>query len=62
MKDVTMLLNAEQTIRFNQEMMISLVRENCQDFYGATWFLCGELADWTGFIDDYGTFVPVDWC
>lgn len=62
MKDVTMLLNAAQITQFNKEVILSLVRENCQDFYGSTWFLCGENADWTGFMDDEGDFVPVDWC
>lgn len=40
----------------------SFSREPTSDFYGTHWFCCGDLADWVGFMDDYGTFWAVDWC
>lgn len=53
----------EQMIRFSECCTISVLRE-VSEFYGMNmlWFICGDNADWLGFMDDYGTFVPVDWC
>jgi hypothetical protein len=62
MKDMTMLLLEEQAARYTSEQVISMVREELPDIYHTHWFVCGEGADWVGFMDDQGDFIPVDWC
>ena len=61
MKDVTMLLTEKQRPLFVEEEKIEVIRERIPDNYGAVWFAGGQ-AEWTGFMDDQGDFVPVDWC
>lgn len=58
-----MNMTYEQIIRFNESNTLSIIRET-SEFYGMNmlWFVSGDNADWLGFVDDYGTFVPVDWC
>lgn len=53
----------EQMIRFEECNTISMIRE-VAEFYGMNqlWFVCADNADWLGFMDDLGNFVPVDWC
>lgn len=53
----------EQMVRFSESSTISVLRE-CSEFYGwnMLWFVCADNADWLGFQDDFGSFVPVDWC
>ena len=63
MKDVTVLLVLEsQKVRFVEDTTIQVVRCPSPDFYESHWLAVCELADWIGFADDYGTFIPVDWC
>ena len=53
----------EQIVRFNKSNTFSIIRETAE-FYGSNmlWSICADNADWLGYMDDYGTFVPVDWC
>lgn len=62
MKDNTTLLTLRQAGVFVEEIQIDIYREKTPDFYNAIWFCAGQSADWTGFMDDYGSFIPVDWC
>jgi hypothetical protein len=56
------MLTQEQQNRFNESATISIIRET-KEFYGMEmlWSICADNADWIGFQDDFGTFVPVDW-
>lgn len=53
-------MTSNQMIRFFETVTISVNRES--DNSHMYWFVAGDIADWVGFMDDYGTFIPVDWC
>jgi hypothetical protein len=56
------MITIQQQESYNKERTIKIVRESVPEWYGTIWFVVGELADWVGFQDDYGDFIPVDWC
>ena len=64
------LLTAKQAVNYSEELSIRIVfdltdtLERClqPDFYSCIWKFLGISADFTGFQDDFGEFIPVDWC
>jgi len=51
----------QQDSTFEKSITLFIVRETGHNFFGMNeiWGVGADNADWTGFMDDYGTFVPV---
>lgn len=55
-------MTTQQQARYQQETQLHILRMSDVDFYNTLWLVLGVQADWVGFQDDYGDFIPVDWC